>query len=84
MKTLPPITVGDYTVEISVKEDGPHGLRFYGKCGEIELQATMNPSGPHDHPEEQFEKDIDDRALLLAKEIAGKCRARDLRAKFLK
>lgn len=83
MKTLEPVTVGEYTVNVTVEESGTHQLLFRAACGEISHELKLNPQLEHSHSDEQWERDMQEAALRVATECAGKCRAADLRRKFL-
>lgn len=83
MKILGPITVGEYSVLVTVEESGPHCLLFRASCGELSCTLKLNPQCEHDHSDEQWDKDMQEAALRVAHECAGKCRAADLRDNFL-
>jgi hypothetical protein len=84
MKTLQPITVGEYTVNVSVAEHARDDcVSIIAALGALTLGSTLHFQGAHDHSEDQFLKDINAEAERLAREVAGKARAKDLRKKFL-
>jgi hypothetical protein len=84
MKTLAPITVGEYVVSISVTEaEREDCVKIIAEVGDAKLEFVLHCQGAHDHSDEQFLKDINAEAERLARELCGKCRAKDLRSKFL-
>jgi hypothetical protein len=88
-KTMP-MQVGNRGVIVEIRMpdrilDGhaPH-LELTATCGETVRHCTMTLALAHDHTAEQFQKDIRDRAQLLAEEAAGHERGRWLRQEFFK
>lgn len=82
MKTLAPVIVGTYTFRVGVEHAGGSQIKVTVTCDTMHLTGTLNHQGKHDHPESQFEKDVNDFALRLATELAGTLRSTELAKKF--
>jgi hypothetical protein len=79
MKTLSPITVGEYTVSITIEDHGQQSLLFTATCGETKWTGSMTLDVQHDHSIEQFQKDVADFANRMANEAAGREHGRKLK-----
>ena len=84
MKQLTPITIGGYTINVTIKPERNDNasILFTATCNGMTAKSRLDPQGKADHSEDQFQKDIQERANLLAEELAGKLRAKDLRDKI--
>jgi hypothetical protein len=83
MKILKPITVGEYTAQVSIEERGAHGILFTAAVGQTTWTGTMTIAARHDHTPEQMAKDVADFATRLAHEAAGREHARILRTSIM-
>jgi hypothetical protein len=84
MKSLPAIKIGKYSFEASAELDRDHVLMVMVKSGEESISRRLVHQGKHDHGEKQFEKDVSEFATVLANELAGKLRSKELAASFVK
>ena len=82
MKTLDPITVGNYKLEVFADHVGGAVVEVTVNCDGHSLARRMNHQGSHDHTEAQFFGDIEDFAKRLAGELAGKIRSAELASKL--
>lgn len=88
-RTLP-FQLGDFGVVVTIDRPdafkpghAPH-MELVAVCGETRKEGSITTAGAHDYSDEQFEKDIRERAEALAHEAAAAERARQLHEKFFK
>jgi hypothetical protein len=81
------IVIGAFTISVTLETHGETGLLFTGKCMEHYPSHTgqrkSNPSGHHNHTDDQYAKDVTHSRQKLAEEIAKKCHAHEQRKRFL-
>jgi len=80
--TLENIQIGKYTFTAAVIDVQGSVLTVEVACGADRLARKMNHMGTHDHSVEQFDKDVIIWANVLAKELAGTLRSRELADKY--
>jgi hypothetical protein len=84
MKTLAPIQIGTFTVNIAIEEHKDADcLWIHAELDGMKLKHCVHFQGTHAHTENQFLNDIQNAAQGVAEELASKARAKDLRDKFL-
>jgi hypothetical protein len=84
MRHLPLVTVGTYQIEAQAESIGGGVIEVTVRSADKFLIGRVAHQGKHDHTPEQFEKDINDFAARLAKELAGRIRSEELATNFAK
>lgn len=77
---LPPIMVGDHSVKVTIKreplENGkPYALTLFAECESEKREHRITFHPKHDKTIAEVRQDIDDAALLLARETVGHMKA---------
>ena len=78
MKTLTPITVGNYAINVSVEQAGGSRLAIVATYGTEKLRHIVNHKGPHDMSAADFEVSITKQINMVANELARKIHSIDL------
>jgi hypothetical protein len=80
MKNIKAIQLGEYEVVVEAERLPNHVVKFTATCRAERIESCMTLAGDHTHTPEQFQKDIEDHALLVAKEAAAKAHRENLLA----